>query len=192
MAEDFVQFPDGSLAQFPDGSNIVLSDDSEVLLSPDIIAAFLSACSNGLAGAFGETDPQWSPKFFRDEDYLSDDVEPPYLVVADEGTGEAESPDYEGITVQPVTLRIDIFAASKSDSLAAAREVLTYFRDDPRNERPEPIADPLHWDSGGELYRTVLRADPEPIGAQLGPGGTVVSGSRVRIEFMTQFNMFGA
>jgi hypothetical protein len=161
-------------------------------VAADILASFLLSCSSGrLTDDFGEIDPLWYPKFFRDEDEISDDVQPPYLVVAVDVVGEMDPPTYDGDTVQPQWLRVDVFADTKAESIRLAREVLNYFRYDPDGESDAPKADPLEWQDGFELFREINRSNPEPIGAQRGPGGRIVSGSRVRIEFMTQFNIFG-
>jgi hypothetical protein len=169
-----------------------LTTGAVVALSPDLLAAAWEAlaASTALATAFGRPAGGRDGWLWRDDNPIPPDVRLPFLILAQDTIGEPDPPTYDGDTVQPVWLRIDIYATDRDASTPARKVALALARSVLAVLDPAEPPTPLEWENGIELYRRVNRADPEMLPGGIGPGGRLVAGVRLRIEFMTQFNIY--
>jgi hypothetical protein len=167
-----------------------------VALPPDLLAAAWEALAartdlagSGAAG-FGRAAGGEGGWLWRDDNPIPADVRLPFLILGQDVVGEPDPPTYDGDTVQPVWLRIDVYATDRDASTPARKVALALARSVLAVLDPAEPPTPLEWENGIELYRRVNRADPEMLLGGIGPRGKLVAGVRLRIEFMTQFNIY--
>jgi hypothetical protein len=155
----------------------------------EALAASTDLAGSGVAG-FGRAAGGEGGWLWRDDNPIPADVRLPFLILGQDVVGEPDPPTYDGDTVQPVWLRVDIYAMDRDASTPARKVALALARSVLAVLDPVEPPTPLEWENGIELYRRVNRADPEMLPGGIGPGGRLVAGVRLRIEFMTQFNIF--
>jgi hypothetical protein len=155
----------------------------------EALAASTDLAGSGVAG-FGRAAGGEGGWLWRDDNPIPADVRLPFLILGQDVVGEPDPPTYDGDTVQPVWLRVDIYAMDRDASTPARKVALALARSVLAVLDPVEPPTPLEWENGIELFRRVNRADPEMLPGGIGPGGKLVAGVRLRIEFMTQFNIY--